>query len=46
MVAEYTPFHGREMQMAVMSGHWHVDMICAVVGGLTMIQLSRSHQSH
>jgi hypothetical protein len=46
MVAEYTPFQGHEMQMALMSGNWYADMICAVVGGLTMIQLSRSHHSH
>jgi hypothetical protein len=45
MVAEYTPFQGQGMQMALMSGNWHVDMICAVVGGLAMIQLSRSHHN-
>lgn len=45
-VAEFVPFQGRAMQMAVMSGSRQVDMICAVVGGLTMIQLSRAHYSH
>jgi hypothetical protein len=46
LVAEFTPFHGSTMQMALMTGSWHVDMVCAVVGGLMMIQLSRAHYSH
>jgi hypothetical protein len=45
MVAEFAPFSGRTAQMTLMTGHWHLDMICAVVGGLTMIDLSRAHYS-